>query len=109
VDWKSEQIFRLLGRIMTSFENRVKDTDKKSAQDKRRLELVFTKLGDVLVEIATHAEIHPTDKNLFYPLPAIQGVCQLQAEDTKSAVSVPPKPKPPSDNNIEHGIDEMET
>jgi hypothetical protein len=96
-------------RIMTSFENRVKDIDQKSAQDKRRLELVFKKLSDVLVEIAINPETHPTDKNLFYPLPATQGVCQLQVVDTKGALSVTPKPKPPSNNNIEHGIDEIET
>jgi hypothetical protein len=94
---------------MTSFENRVKDINPKSTQDKRRLELAFTKLGDVLVEIATHPEIHPTDKNLFYPLPATQEVCQLQKVDTKGAVSVPKEPEPPSNNNIEHSIDEMET
>lgn len=51
---------------MASFEYQVKDADQKNAQDKRRLELMFTKLGDVLIEIATQPEIHPTDKNFIH-------------------------------------------
>jgi hypothetical protein len=94
---------------MASFENRVKDIDQKTAQDKRRLELVFTKLGDVLIEIASQPEIHSTDKKQLYPLPATKEIRQLQVTDTEGAVFVHSEPKLLPDTNTRHDINEMET
>ena len=94
---------------MASFEYQIKDIDEKNSQQERRLELLFAKLGDVLIEIATRPEIHSTDNKQLYPLPATQEVCHFQEADTEGVVSVPQEPNLPSNNNIEHCIDEMET
>lgn len=71
--------------MMASFENQVRNIDQKNAQNERRLGLTFTKLGDVLIEIATQPDIRRTDKNQFYPLPATQEVCPLQLADMETA------------------------
>ena len=70
---------------MANFENQVRNIDQKNAQNERRLELTFTKLGDVLIEIATQPDIRLTDKNKFCPLPVTQEVCQFQLTDTETA------------------------
>jgi hypothetical protein len=40
------------------------------AQDERRLDLMFTRLGGVLIEIATQSEIRPNNNNQAHPLSA---------------------------------------
>lgn len=42
----------------------------KNAQDERRRDLTFARLGDVLMEIANQSEIHSTDNDQFYPIQA---------------------------------------
>ena len=38
---------------------------RRNAQDERRLDLTFARLGDILIEIAAQSEIHSADNKRF--------------------------------------------
>jgi len=55
---------------MSSFDCQTQDISQKNDQDERRRDLTFSRLGDVLMEIANQSEIHSTDYNQLSPMQA---------------------------------------
>lgn len=57
-------------RTMSSFDCQTQDISQKNDQDERRRDLTFSRLGDVLMEIANQSEIHSTAYKQLSPIQA---------------------------------------